>query len=224
MFKLHDCFFTKLGKYFKVYEPSKSFSSFWDFLHFLVILFNFFKIPVELSFEISLFDFLFEINAVFASFFEKFEFYFLLIDILVNFNTGYYTKGSLIISRKNIAKHYIKSNFFLDLLSFIPIFLDFQRVPLNENIKILFFIRVNNFFRIFSRIEESIHINFKLFNLLTLLKVLARIFLLSHLFACGWHYIAYSNLDQNSENWYFLIHYFYVYFVIIFQFNYLKNL
>ena len=109
LFKLHECFFAKLGKYFKVYEPSKSFSSFWDFLHFLVILFNFFKIPVELSFDISFFEFLFGIDPVFASFFEKFEFYFLLIDIFVNFNTGYYTKGSLIISRKNIAKHYIKS-------------------------------------------------------------------------------------------------------------------
>lgn len=45
---------------------------------------------------------------------------FYLIDIFVNFNTAYISKGSIVNQRFKIAKHYIKNWFFLDILSSFP--------------------------------------------------------------------------------------------------------
>lgn len=40
-----------------------------------------------------------------------------MCDILVNFNTGFYKKGYLVMKRKEIIKNYVKTWFFLDLLA-----------------------------------------------------------------------------------------------------------
>ena len=194
-------FHSNTKHYFIVFDPGKSFRSIWDAIHLLVIFFFFFKIPVELSFEINLFQQISEMNYNLAWSLRHFGAIFLFLDFYVNFNTGYYIKGSLIFSRKNIAKHYVKSSFLFDVLSFLPILFEVLNFQFNENLKLLFFCRVSNFFKIFSKIEESIHINFKLFNFLTLIKVFARIVLLSHLFACGWHYISNQSLNQSPVNW-----------------------
>lgn len=199
--KIFEFLVNRMGQYFTVFDPSKTLRSIWDALHLLVLSFYFFKIPIELSFDIHFFDYINEFNENISIFLNYFCIFFILLDIFFNFNTGYYKKGSLIAARKNIAKHYIKSGFFFDVASFIPLFLDFQKFGLNEYWNMLIFLRISTFFKIFSKIEESIHINFKLFNLLTLLKVVARIVLLSHLFACGWHAISLKYLNSTSNTW-----------------------
>lgn len=42
--------------------------------------------------------------------------YGLIIDMLFNFNTGYYSKGLLILDRKKIVIHYLKKRFIWDLI------------------------------------------------------------------------------------------------------------
>lgn len=204
LLKFYHLFIMICCRFIIVFDPASTLRAIWDVLHLFVLCFYFFKIPVELSFEINIFEEIGKIHHNFSKILECFGTLFLLIDILVNFNTGYYKKGCLIYSQKNIAKHYIKSKFFFDIISFIPILLEYQKFSFDEKWMFLFVFRVSNFFKIFSRIEESIHINFKLFNLLSLLKVLARIVLLSHLFACGWHYISLTNISHSSETWLFL--------------------
>lgn len=43
-----------------------------------------------------------------------------MLDILVNFNTGFYKKGYLVMKRKEIIKNYLKTWFFMDLLASFP--------------------------------------------------------------------------------------------------------
>ena len=43
-----------------------------------------------------------------------------MIDIIVNFNTGFYKKGYLVMKRKEIIKNYMKTWFFMDLLASFP--------------------------------------------------------------------------------------------------------
>lgn len=43
-----------------------------------------------------------------------------LFEIFVNFFTGYYEKGYLVMLKKKIALNYLKTWFFIDLLSSIP--------------------------------------------------------------------------------------------------------
>ncbi len=45
---------------------------------------------------------------------------FLSIDIVLNFITGYFSKGVWITEYKKIAFHYFKNFFFVDLITLIP--------------------------------------------------------------------------------------------------------
>ena len=46
---------------------------------------------------------------------------FFMIDICLNFVTGYYKKGNVIMKRGPIIRHYLRTWFFLDFLATIPI-------------------------------------------------------------------------------------------------------
>lgn len=43
-----------------------------------------------------------------------------MLDIFVQFNTGFYKRGNLIYNRTEICKNYIKSWFLIDLLASFP--------------------------------------------------------------------------------------------------------
>ena len=46
------------------------------------------------------------------------------MDFFVNFNTGFYEKGSLVKSRSKIVKNYIlHGTFFMDLITYFAIFI-----------------------------------------------------------------------------------------------------
>jgi hypothetical protein len=45
---------------------------------------------------------------------------FFLTDILINFNTGFYKKGYLVMKRREIISNYFKTWFFMDLLASFP--------------------------------------------------------------------------------------------------------
>lgn len=45
---------------------------------------------------------------------------FLLIDIVVNLNTGYFLKGQVIKNRISIIEKYVKKNFLTDIISVFP--------------------------------------------------------------------------------------------------------
>lgn len=43
-----------------------------------------------------------------------------ITDIVVAFNTGFYSRGSLVMNRREIAKNYLKFWFWLDLMASFP--------------------------------------------------------------------------------------------------------
>jgi len=78
----------------------------------ILIFYEMIMIPVDFSFEI-------ESNPM-----KDFDFFFVnsffILDIFVNFNTGYYSKGLLIMERKRIFVNYLKGAFAVDLVASIP--------------------------------------------------------------------------------------------------------
>lgn len=46
--------------------------------------------------------------------------YFIILDQLVNYNTGFYQKGVIILSRWKIIKAYLRNNCITDILAIIP--------------------------------------------------------------------------------------------------------
>lgn len=93
--------------------PDQTFRQGIDAVSFLLLLLISLYIPLVLAFNID--------TTGTMSYLELcFDIWFLL-EIALNFNTGYYEKGILVMNRKSICLKYVKTWFFLDLFSSIPI-------------------------------------------------------------------------------------------------------
>lgn len=181
-------------------DPTKTIRNIWDSFHFLIILFYLFKIPIELSFQVNIFQDINESEILVGSILEKFCFIFFTLDIIINFNTGYYFKGMLVSDRVKITKKYLRTSFVFDGISLIPIIYDIFGGEKHFILEWLFFIRVKTFFQIFLKAQNSIHINFEAYNLIELLKIIMRILLLTHMLACVWHYIGLQQIED-LDSW-----------------------
>lgn len=86
----------------------------WDMIIFGLIIWEAIYVPFVLSFEGSQADSYSQVQQelIIDSFFT--------VDILLNFNTGFYRNGILIMSRRMIILEYLKSWFVIDLISTIP--------------------------------------------------------------------------------------------------------
>jgi len=88
----------------------------------LFIVMNIFYIPINISFNINT-------SGAFEYLFDLLPSWIFVAEILINFNTAYYDKGLMHEDRKSIVKHYIKGNFFWDLVVVIPFLMSNLNIP-----------------------------------------------------------------------------------------------
>ena len=100
-----------------VINPSSNYLIIWDFIHSVIILFCVFYLPIEWI-----------TGATFIHIYKNEWMQFLIvsmiifgIDILVNFNVGYFKRGMCIMNRREICLRYLKTSFICDLLSIVPL-------------------------------------------------------------------------------------------------------
>lgn len=162
-------------------------------------MFLLFYIPIDVCFhcDIPLFLHLF-----ITSFF--------LLDIILNFNTGYFYKGFMVANRKTIAKHYISNLFLWDgLTAFILLFdynfhIYFTEKDTNVNFyKFLFFFRIKTFKSLYNRLLEKFRVSIRVHtSLIELFNLLFVSSIILHLFACFWYYLAFVHSDNpDYETW-----------------------
>lgn len=92
--------------------PDSPWRAVWDVSLFLTIIYQAIIMPMRIAFEFKSNDFLFYLDIVIDCMF--------LFDILLNFNTGFYHKGELIMKREHIVRDYLKNWFLIDLVSSMP--------------------------------------------------------------------------------------------------------
>ena len=103
--------FSQLG----VFKPENSMVVAWKFFMLVQIIFQLFVIPVRISFQLK-----FSENLEFALY--QAPGIALIFDILLNFNTAYYEEGILVLDRKKISNNYLKTSFWIDLISTFSLF------------------------------------------------------------------------------------------------------
>ena len=99
MISVNERFNSDRSKY--VLFPDSNFRTFWDLISFLLILYQSLIVPFKLTFEPDL-------PIEFVQF-DLFQDSFFIIDVFLNFNTGYYSKGTLVLQRDEIFRDYLKS-------------------------------------------------------------------------------------------------------------------
>ena len=185
--------------------PNNQLYQMWNWLIVALLLYTAILIPVQICFPSD-----FSVNWVFFD--TSIDFLFAL-DMFINFNKAYNDDYSrLITNKKEIAKHYLKSWFLIDLLSCLPIQITQTSVISNSN----YYLRILRFHRVyrivsllkFLRLIKTSYYAKKFFVLLkiSLLPVKISILLLAtwlfvHNLGCIWILISEVE-DLTYNNWY----------------------
>jgi hypothetical protein len=106
-----------------LYPPDSSFKAGWDLTGLFFILYEAIVIPYRVGFNVSSAGFFFVIELMIDIFFITDmcnSLNVITYNIVINFNTGYYKRGNLIMRRRKIIRKYLKTWFALDLLATMP--------------------------------------------------------------------------------------------------------
>ena len=176
---------------FHIY-PTHNFFLFWEFFVMIVTIFYFIVIPIEIAFGQH--D-----RAMDKPFISTILVFF--IDILLNFNTAFYSRGQLITSKAKIFENYLKGRFFTDLFSLSYLILNQLGGYSSENWPIkafafTFLLRVKNLSRVVSQFEEFLFCDEDSSNIVSFIRLLVNILLFSHWSACIWKIVGTSNANS----------------------------
>lgn len=105
-----------------LFVPSHTTKLLWDFLNMISIAFFLIFFPLRVAFGLDMF----------STIISYISLVIIILDIVVNLNTGYYGKGVLITDRTHILLNYINERMFADIISLLP-FILFDFSDINSN-------------------------------------------------------------------------------------------
>jgi len=183
-----------MNKFLKrlIISPDNHFRMAWNIVSLVFMSFCFFCIPFEISFDIT--NHTDKIYSIFA-------FFIFLFDILLNFITGDFIKGFLVMRPKAICKNYIKGLFLFDILAFIYSVVDLVNHG-NQNFdgisyRFLILAKIPTFLYYIKLVLNYLKLEYKYQNFIDILKLLGYSLFLAHLLACFWHLCAELNSQKN---------------------------
>ena len=174
-----------LKKFNLIIYPNNNLRLIWDSLQILITILYFILIPIQISFESNLSP------QMTSDHFKAFSFFLFSMDIFINFNTAYYNKGELIISRVKIFSNYFYGRFFSDFLSLFYIIATELSGASSHSLAIrftgfLYLLRLQNLSRAISRFEEFLFTDENTYNLISFIRLIFNIVFFSHWAACMW--------------------------------------
>ncbi|CAD8095929.1 unnamed protein product [Paramecium sonneborni] len=169
-----------MSKYVKVIKPDSLFKIVWDIILLLFIVVNIFYIPIYISFDVRS-------SGLFEWIFDLLPSWVFIAEILLNFNTAYYDKGLMHEDRKQIMKHYVKGNFFWDIIVIIPFLISYLDIPF---VRYTLLLRLTRLSPLMTSIEEVLNLEDSIQIFLDLLKLIFFLLLTGHFCGCAWHWVA----------------------------------
>ena len=179
----HICssFFHYWNMEIPVLYPFESFKVGWDIIHFLIIIYLFFYIPLDVCFGS---DFPQLLHLFFTGFFT--------LDIILNFNTAYFCNGFMVVSRRKITKNYFHNYFIFDIMTAFIFLIDYcltiNEFNYRENyvafFKFIFYLRIITFRSLYNRLIEKFRLSMRVhMSLIELVNLLFISIIILHLFA-----------------------------------------
>lgn len=174
-----------------IVHPNGSFRLFWDMFALLAIVMEAVNIPLALCFEI---DSPVSLQWTLTCF--------LAFDVVLNFFTGYFYDGVLVMKQYHLVFHYLTGWFWIDLLSTIPwsfLFTDYgstshaaRFAKIGRGLKMLRMLRIAKLNMLVGRLEEVFHSSM-LVIFLALGKIVSMFLLLCHWCACFWGWLGHPD-------------------------------
>lgn len=169
-------------------HPNSAYRMMWDLLSLLLIILECITVPLSAAFDLQPPEFWFVLTTVFFS-----------LDIVINFCTGYFADGILIMRQSLIIKHYLQTYFLIDFFSTIPWESmakgESQRstslikvAKLGKMMRMFRLLRLVKLYELFTKLED-LFTSYTLMVGLSLFKMLGFFGFLCHWSACIWGFM-----------------------------------
>ena len=172
----------------------------WDLVIALLIMYSAVTVPARLAFILPAEGAWWALDVVVSIIF--------LCDLALNFNTAYIQDGELVTSPHLIRSQYLRTWFWVDAPSALPIELietfDFLQNDHLELLRLLRLARLARLLRVLKleqnlrQFEDSFDINLRA---LRIVKLMFKVVIGAHFLGCGWMAIAKHPLDENELTW-----------------------
>jgi len=174
----------------------------WDLVILMLIVYSAIAVPVRVCFDEDATGFMwyFEVSMTFG----------FITDMYFTFNTVYFDSGTgqWITTRRQIALNYLKSWFWVDAPSSIPVELvDLICAGNSQQLGLLRFLRMFRLLRLLrllkvdeyiDTLENALDVNLRI---LRVVFMLVKICFLSHILGCFWYYTAVLSNDEDTPTW-----------------------
>ena len=203
-----------------IIQPDSLMRAFWDISLFVCIIYQSITLPMRISFELNSTDFIFYLEIVIDMMF--------LMDIVLNFNTGFVHKGQVIMKRRLITQDYLKQWFIIDLVSSMPYTwilawsegIGLRQIEADDNLsgalantpqllkllkiakllKMLKLLRVVKIKKILMKFEEYI-VTDSMDLVVTFLNITIKIIVIAHYMGCFFFYFGMEELRDTNSGW-----------------------
>lgn len=193
LFSLFFLCFDKLGlkRFFTVWNPYEPLRLLWDMLLFMMIMMEFYYIPIELAF------------GVYISHMNWIIIFILITNALISLNTAYYFRGSLVTTRLYILKNYMKK-YLINDISTVLVFIVVSSVEDSEVLpffQLVFYLNAKRFFNIHNILDEKFKLYYRFHGFLEILELIFFSLFIIHIFACGFYWISIQSIDDYPKTW-----------------------
>ncbi|CAK93850.1 unnamed protein product (macronuclear) [Paramecium tetraurelia] len=154
------------------------------FICFIVIIY-FYLIPVFMFFGYEIISDNLRIENI--AVFLYIMMFFLIFDIFITLNTGYYDKGQMVLDKHSIFVRYVTQEFLFDIIAIVSLIL---QVSFRDHYAFLIWVPYFFYFKYYyvtlvdSQVEQLLQVQRKLRAFYQILKLILTIFFLVNLFAC----------------------------------------
>jgi hypothetical protein len=184
------------------YDPDSVQRQVWNVILLVLCFYVALAVPVQVFFQTEDYVFFFKSSAAVVWLVEKTTDLVFILDILLNFRTGYYDdEGHLVTDAKRIAVNYLRTWFLVDVLSVMP----YELIPAANMFKLFRMVRLMKLLRVlrlkklfnqgqlktgFAPLDHAIHFVMKWSKPLT---YLGGTLYIAHFLACVWFFVGTSS-------------------------------
>ncbi|KAL4491788.1 hypothetical protein ABPG72_006043 [Tetrahymena utriculariae] len=166
----------------------------WDSYILFLLSLNIFYIPIKITWEEQGLGG-FQLTSWVQIFLNDLPGWTFLADIILNFNTAYFSKGQIIYSRSKIIKNYLKTKFIGDLLVVVPFIISLRlNLILLNSVLIL---RTNKMFKLANYFEQLVNFTPKQTALYNLFKLIFTIVFVAHFAGCMFFFVGSIEMQNN---------------------------
>ncbi|CAK63907.1 unnamed protein product (macronuclear) [Paramecium tetraurelia] len=193
-------------KRIELFQPESSVKLIWDSASLVSRLYFLFLIPLDIAW--SKYSFMFDMYNLTSFIFQMV----LLGDLIVGLNTAFYNQGQLVTDRKQIVYHNFLKCFGLEWTSTIQLLVYqilTQDPTITQYIKdykiyltlVTFLVHYSTIQECLEYYEEGLNLSKKASSIIELVKLIAVLFFIIHMFSCFWFWVGDYSHNNYGVSW-----------------------